>query len=333
MKLTTENGSNMRPVPRPSGALKVKPVSTPRIGLASLQTAPFEGDGTTDAAWAVSVELPDGKLRLLADGVTRGGARVVPAEVGEEYGRKAKRGALVDAFAALAAQRSIFDVDTLVVHCPDPEVAEKLTSLVGVNRSLVIGTGRDFASQYRWDRAWEAGQMAYARAAEIGKAETSERPLRGATDGSLHPHNKGAGSGWVLADGRAGAEVLESHEVLLAELTAIRELLSAVDIHQALVIEIDSREALKVVKNIASIGATKATQTRTGLVNAVAHDIETLLKDRDNVEFTWVRGHSGNKLNELADQLAVAAGRVARSLMTTENLEAVVKRVSDEAIA
>jgi ribonuclease HI len=39
----------------------------------------------------------------------------------------------------------------------------------------------------------------------------------------------------------------------------------------------------------------------------------TLVRDRGDVTFRWVKGHSGDPMNDLADRLAVAAGNEARS--------------------
>ena len=41
----------------------------------------------------------------------------------------------------------------------------------------------------------------------------------------------------------------------------------------------------------------------------------TAVRERGNVSFRWVKGHSGNRMNDLVDQLAVQAGQTqARSL-------------------
>jgi ribonuclease HI len=39
----------------------------------------------------------------------------------------------------------------------------------------------------------------------------------------------------------------------------------------------------------------------------------TLVRDRGDVTFQWVRGHSGDRMNDFVDQLAVAASKEARS--------------------
>jgi ribonuclease HI len=45
---------------------------------------------------------------------------------------------------------------------------------------------------------------------------------------------------------------------------------------------------------------------------------------KHNVTFKWVKGHAGNKYNEICDQLAVAAAN-SKNLLIDEGYEAVVK--------
>lgn len=323
----TEVIARPKPVMRPQ-----KPLThaAPRLGLASIQAVAFEGNGTTNAAWAVVVESPNGEYSTLATGLSAGVKRTTPATNGDEYGRAAKRVGLLDAFETLLKHRQGLEIDTLAIHCPDLEVVENLKAILGTQPSTLIGGGREFTNEFRWGKIWEAYRIAYEAAAALALSETKKSPLLGATDGSLHPFNKGAGAGWVLADGRAGASRVDTTEVLVAELSGIRDLIKGLEEHQAVVIEIDSREALKVARNIISTGAHEATKTLSGIVNALGHEIEDLAKGH-HIELKWVRGHSGNKLNELADQLALAASRRNRGLISNEDLNQVINRVKGEA--
>jgi len=48
----------------------------------------------------------------------------------------------------------------------------------------------------------------------------------------------------------------------------------------------------------------------------------TLVRDRGDVEFRWVKGHSGDRMNDLVDALAVAAGKVAAGRVTAGRVTA-----------
>ncbi len=50
-----------------------------------------------------------------------------------------------------------------------------------------------------------------------------------------------------------------------------------------------------------------------------------LIYPKHKVSFTWVKGHAGNKYNEVCDQLAVAAANDANNLLIDEGYEAIKK--------
>lgn len=320
-----------RPVPiaRPKVPL-VRPA--PRLGLASIQAVAFEGDGKTDAAWAIVFESPEGDYTTLATGLTLAGKKRTQSEVtGEAYGHSIKQLALLDAFEELLRQRDSLNVHTLSVHCPDPDVADGLTASLGHQSSTLVGTKGRFSSEYGWGKAWEAWPRAYDAAAALALEETLKNPLKGASDGSLHPKTKGAGAGWVLADGRCGAALVDTTQILAAELRGALDLMSSVDKHQAIDIEIDSRDALNLIKKILKVGAVEATMDLSGLVNTIGRKIEEVAKDR-HINLTWVRGHSGKVLNEAADDLALTACRLNRNLASKEDLTRTLGRVQEDVI-
>lgn len=328
--------SEVKARPMPIKRLSVPVVQeAPRLGLASIQAVAYEGENSTDATWAVVFESPEGEFITLSTGYTKGAKRSTAALAGERYGEKIKKVALLDAFSSLLSQREALNVSTVSVHCPDAQVVDELKSFIksaGLHTSVVIGVKERFSSEFRWGRAWEAWPRAYKAAAELALTETLKKPLEGATDGSLNPHAKGAGSGWVLADGRCGASLVDKTEVLAAELNGIRDLLSVVDKHQAVRIKIDSREAIRVTRDILTKGAHEATKNLSGIVNTIGHDIQDLAEGL-HIELQWVRGHNGDPLNEAADQLALAASRHHRGLLNRTELNQVVDRVRNEIVS
>lgn len=87
-----------------------------------------------------------------------------------------------------------------------------------------------------------------------------------------------------------------------AELVAIQKALEAVKFnkrHYKITVFTDSKYAIGVLS-----GRMKAVKN-TDLI----HDIRQDLLEFTNIEFKWVKGHNGNKWNEVADRLALMASK------------------------
>lgn len=137
-----------------------------------------------------------------------------------------------------------------------------------------------------------------------------------ATDGSAinNPHGP-AGWAWYISDTcwASGGFGKASNQV--AELFAVLALLRAVPRERALLVRTDSQFTINV--------ATKwmAGWKRRNWVKADGQPVANLalIKELDlaltgrDVRFEWVRGHNGDRMNEIADRLCTAASRAIKT--------------------
>lgn len=144
--------------------------------------------------------------------------------------------------------------------------------------------------------AWAYGS--WPRAGWLGGGWPKDR-LTAATDGSSLGSPGPGGWGWTTISGQCdwGSETNTTHNRM--ELTAVRELLRAHP-EGPLLIQADSTY---VIKMLAKNGKPVKNQN-------LISEIKALLAERD-IEWDWVRGHSGHALNETADRLAGHGARTA----------------------
>ena len=213
------------------------------------------------------------------------------------------RATLIDAFLAARSHHP----GDLVVYVPDGTVRQLLAEAAypGVEvRSWVAGP--------RLAEAWAAASAAIAQvqAAESAPAETAPDESRAhrviATDASKQKNVKLTGIAAVTSTGTVKTATLPTSSVLEGEFAAIELGLKQV---------LYSRTAREV--DILTDSLKAATTLGRGARRRGAGDRErSCLRMLDRVRgrgievrVSWVRGHAGNPLNELADRAAVVARR------------------------
>ncbi|MBN4926820.1 ribonuclease HI [Hoyosella rhizosphaerae] len=136
------------------------------------------------------------------------------------------------------------------------------------------------------------------------------------TDGSCLKNPGGAiGWAWVNHDGSSASGGARSGTNQIAELTALYEAIVAHPGVEPLVIESDSQYAIKCASLWLPAWKRKGWVTASGspVKNlALIQAIDRAISERQGpVTFVWVRGHTGNHHNEIADSLAGKAAREA----------------------
>ncbi len=181
------------------------------------------------------------------------------------------------------------------------------------------------------------GQQAMSIAAPAGGAATTSAPARKtaakrpatvreampAAEGALEVWTDGACSGnpgpggwaWATRDGRQGSGGSPATTNQRMEVQAALEAITALD--GPLVVVSDSTYVVNCFRD----GWWKGWLAR-GWVNTAKKPVAnrdlwepliTRFTDRGDVSFRWVKGHSGDEMNDLVDQLAVAAGKAVVS--------------------
>ncbi|MBD8506843.1 ribonuclease HI [Hoyosella sp. G463] len=136
------------------------------------------------------------------------------------------------------------------------------------------------------------------------------------TDGSCLKNPGGAiGWAWVNHSGDRSSGGASSGTNQIAELMALLEAIRSHPGPEPLLVESDSQYAIKCVSVWLAGWKRNGWRTAAGspVKNAeLIQSIDAAIADREGpVRFQWVRGHAGNEFNEIADELAGTAARVA----------------------
>lgn len=136
------------------------------------------------------------------------------------------------------------------------------------------------------------------------------------TDGACSGNPGPGGWAWAVAPGGSpcgsGGEVRTTNQRM--EVRAVLEALRALPAAHPIIITSDSTYVVNCFKDRWWEGWIKR-----GWKNAAKQPVANrdlweplieLVRHRGNVSFRWVKGHSGNAMNDLVDRLAVAASRV-----------------------
>ncbi len=215
--------------------------------------------------------------------------------------------------SALAAAQDLVPDLPLRISSPHPRVASAKAS-----QGLVV---------YPPDCAWAHPLRAEVKQVLADEANTylAQAPrLVVATDGSWSRGRRSAGWGYVAADGRSGCgQLTRTASPLVAELAAIRAVLSHIPAPRRLRILTDSRHSIALV--------TGAGRGPVAVRNTVP-ELRSRLECRD-VELTWVKGHQGPGLHDGADRLAVAARRALDAGLGNKPHRDVADNIVAEALA
>lgn len=141
------------------------------------------------------------------------------------------------------------------------------------------------------------------------------------TDGACLGNPGPGGWAWVIPGGAyaSGAEQRTTNQRM--EVTAVLEALRALD--GPVTIFSDSTYVVNCFRDRWWEGwlrrGWKNSQRKPVANRDLWEPLITLYRERDDVAFRWVKGHSGDAMNDIADELAVAAARTqqgARGVMT-----------------
>lgn len=132
------------------------------------------------------------------------------------------------------------------------------------------------------------------------------KPMVVATDASRARRSRRAGIAAVTQDARFITRLVDTSDVLHAELEAIELGAGHFRAVRPVVVVSDSQNAVRLVNRYLETGT--CPEVRNSRISRTLKRIHLIATERD-VEVRWVRGHSGDPLNEAADRLAVLTRR------------------------
>lgn len=190
------------------------------------------------------------------------------------------------------AERILDGRDELVrVVISDIKLREELHSITHVLPSLLVEKGVPADLRPSFQQA-------------IDRLGT--QPMVVATDASRARRSRRAGIAAVTQDARFVTRVADTSDILHAELEAIALGAGHFRAVRPVVVVSDSQNAVRLVNEYMSTGT--CPEVRNTRISRVLKRIHLIASERD-VEVRWVRGHSGDPLNEAADRLAVLTRR------------------------
>lgn len=247
-------------------------------------------------------------LAVAVVGVDESGERLIFSRSGTDAA--ARRAAVLDAFEAVY-RLAVAEADALPVllHISDPEVRGELERVATSFPAVTLvhtPRGRMPALLYTAVDTLSAHATQLRVTQEPCPIERlrAQPELTVATDASKSSARRGVGVACISENADLCQKMYpDARSVLEGELLAIKHALTRFP-HRDLHVLTDSRAAL------ASLSMTRPdlVDRRSGAVLAAVTRIHELSAGR-RVRFSWVRGHSGHRLNEAAHRLAVAARR------------------------
>ena len=264
--------------------------------------------------------------RIECDRYENPGQRAAPATQGERqefvnarYTALSRR--VIDARARVAAELADHLAAIQAVHgrvvvdFPDATVAAAAGTLpFGVERFSghlgVVGASR--RSVFQAVDGGLAEEVARVENLEAEEARNRE-PLYIATDAS-RGRNGAAGIAWISAEGRYNSRMIDVNAIAEAEFLAIKHAIddaTSREPNRKIVILSDSRQAL------GALSGKRSPHWATGKRLSQLNQMRALIRDH-GIQLKWVRGHSGDPLNELADRLAVHRRRCTECCFSDE---------------
>ncbi len=159
------------------------------------------------------------------------------------------------------------------------------------------------------------------------------------TDASRSWHSPLMGHGWILDYGRGSVPMINAFaaggkEILQGELNSIYYALLDASRYRddlfagkvSFFIRSDSLLAINLLNN-----PTGHTSIRSEEVKPIVHKIHDLLS-RSEVKYGWVRAHSGDPMNELADRLALVARRCSAANISSGERQRLLQQIADEGV-